>query len=118
MAFFWIFLGGGLGSMCRYQIARWSDHSQLFPLGTFIANALSCLILGWLVAIHLRTELHASHRLLLMTGFCGGFSTFSTFSMETFQLLQSGHWGIALLNVLGSLLVGLICIYLGMKIAA
>ncbi len=117
MSYLWVFIGGGFGSILRFMMARLSGEAQLFPLSTFLANAVSCLILGWLVAYHYREGVPLDYRLLLMTGFCGGFSTFSTFSLETLELLQGGHWGYALLNVFGSLLVGLICIYLGMKIA-
>lgn len=104
-----------MGSICRFGLSRFNAGAQHFPWGTFLANAISCLVLGALLGWHLRNGLSAEYRLWLMTGFCGGFSTFSTFSMETLQLLQSGQWTIALINVFGSLAVGVICLYLGMK---
>ncbi len=111
-----VFLGGGLGSICRYGLAHLLQvHKLTFPLATLLANALSCIILGLLVGLSLRGQVSETYKFLLMTGFCGGFSTFSTFSNETFSLLQSGHLGLALLNIGGSLLLCLLCIYLGIR---
>ena len=117
-AYFWIFIGGGLGSMCRYGISHaLSNYDLKFPWATLMANALACIVLGMLVGLSLNEEgLGARYRLMLMTGFCGGFSTFSTFSSETFVLFQSGEYVYALGNILGSLLICLGCIYLGLKI--
>lgn len=112
-----VFLGGGLGSIARFGIAHalspWQKH---FPYATLAANLLSCLLLGYLVALGLRGSISDQSKWLLMAGFCGGFSTFSTFSNETFSLLQSGQYALALLNVGGSLLLGLICLYLGIRL--
>jgi CrcB protein len=117
-AIFWVFLGGGLGSLARFGVARglhaWSPQ---FPYATLLANAISCILLGFLMGQTLRGQVSEESQWLLMTGFCGGFSTFSTFSGESFSLLQSGHYGLALLNLGGSLLLGLICIYLGLRLS-
>lgn len=113
-----VFLGGGLGSICRYGIAHLLVAYKLnFPLATLMANLLSCLTLGLLVGLSLRGQVPDHYKFLLMTGFCGGFSTFSTFTNETFSLLQSGHIGLALLNIGGSLLLCLACIFLGIKLS-
>lgn len=116
---FWVFLGGGLGSLARFGIAwalqHWRWH---FPLATLLANIISCLLLGYLMGLASRGQLSDPAKWLLMTGFCGGFSTFSTFSGESHALLQSGHYGLAVLNLGGSLLLGLICIYLGLRLGA
>ena len=113
-AYLWVFLGGGLGSVCRFGIARALVHHRLtFPLATLLANVAACLLLGYLVGLSMRNGLAPSHQLLLLTGFCGGFSTFSTFTAESFVLLQNGQWGLALLNVGLSLLSCLGALALG-----
>ncbi len=112
-----IFIGGGLGSLCRYGIARWiANHASGFPFATFVANVLSCLVLGIILALSLKNSISDTTRLMVITGFCGGFSTFSTFSNETLQLLQSGAYTTAFANVFVSLLVCIGTIYLGMKL--
>ncbi len=110
-----VFVGGGLGSICRYGIAKAvAPWQSTFPYATLFANVLSCIVLGFFVAQALKGNLSDSVKLLVMVGFCGGFSTFSTFSNETFQLLQSGNFGVAGLNILGNVALCLGCIYLGM----
>ncbi len=115
MNFLFIFLGGGLGSICRYGISSLLKQYQLhFPIATLTANVISCIILGLLIGLSLKDGLSDQQRLLWMTGFCGGFSTFSTFSAETFQLFEKGHFTTGLLYIGLSLIVCLSCIGLGM----
>lgn len=115
MNFLYVFIGGGLGSICRYGISKLIRQSDMhFPTATFIANVISCIVLGYLLGLTLKNGLSSPQRLLWMTGFCGGFSTFSTFSGETFQLLQSGQSTTAIAYVLASLLVCILCIWLGL----
>jgi len=113
-----VFLGGGLGSVSRYGIAHFMSRHELdFPLATLLANAFACIILGALFGVSLKENgLHSNYKFLLMTGFCGGFSTFSTFSHETVQLFQNGHTFLAFANVAMSLIVCLSCIWIGMKL--
>jgi len=119
MSLVWVFVGGGLGSLCRYGISRIMVNYNLdFPLATFIANVVSCIILGYLIGLTLKDGLSENAKLLLMTGFCGGFSTFSTFSVESFQLLQNGNTNTALLYIVVSIVVCVIGIWLGLKLAA
>lgn len=113
-----IFIGGGLGSMSRYAIWRLLEkfHFQL-PFATFAANMLSCLILGYFVGTQLKLDVSDNLRLLLLVGFCGGFSTFSTFGFEAYQMLQSGNYGTAISYILVSMVICWVFIFLGIKLA-
>lgn len=111
-----VFLGGGLGSVCRYAIAHLMSGMKLqFPWATILANVLACFVLGALVALSMKNKVSDGLFFFLMIGFCGGFSTFSTFTNETFQLFETAEYGRAFLNVGVSLLVCLGSLFLGMK---
>ena len=114
--FLLVFLGGGVGSMARYAFSIWFAVSPVkgFPWPTFLANAVSCLVLG--VVLKKMSLIHPHETLghwLLITGFCGGFSTFSTFSFEVLTLLRSGMPSIAFSYILMSFLVGIIGVWIG-----
>lgn len=114
ISFIWVALGGGLGAMLRYGLSRISWLEGALPWATLLANALACMLLGYWAA----QDWQDSRRLLWMTGFCGGLSTFSTFSHEKLRLLQSGDVsGFALYLVL-SVLVGVSAVYIGLQIGA
>jgi len=117
LAYLMVFLGGGLGSMVRFGISDLlSSDKSGFPVATFMANMLSCFILGYLLSKQINQEISKQMQFLLMTGFCGGFSTFSTFSAENYQLIQQGNYGLALFYVLTSLILGVVIISLGLWI--
>lgn len=99
-----VFIGGGLGSLLRYALSVFIRQLELstFPLATLSANILSCLLLGWLV-FKLPFSSNPTVVAFLVIGFCGGFSTFSTFSLETLQLMRSGQMAWAVANVLVSI---------------
>ena len=99
-----VFIGGGLGSILRYALSLWlGKHSSGFPTATFAANVLSCVVLAvvWLY-VEKHVNLDEGLKLLVLVGFCGGFSTFSTFSLETFRLLEEGKMLLASVYVLSS----------------
>ncbi len=110
-----IFLGGGLGSALRYVIGGYLNSSETqFYLGTFIVNIAGCLLLGFLAGLSLK-ENSISHEasLLLGVGFCGGFTTFSTFGVELFSLLREENYAMLFRYTAGSLVIGLLCVALG-----
>jgi CrcB protein len=96
-----IFLGGGLGSLCRYALsgAMQSRAQAGFPVGTLVVNVLGCLIIGLIARQLLNTQSDVMVRAALVTGFCGGFTTFSAFSFETVTLITTGDWPKAALYV-------------------
>ena len=108
MSYLLVFLGGGLGSVARFALARWAIAAGREALwGTLAANLFACLLLGYLVSAGHPRLAEGPWRPLLLVGFCGGFSTFSTFGLEVLTLLQSGRAGQAALYVTASLLLGL-----------
>jgi CrcB protein len=109
-------IGGAAGSIGRYLCQRWINESYQhnFPLATFLINITGCLLIGILYALGEKANvLSQPVRLLLITGFCGGFTTFSTFAFENTELLRTGdHWYF-LLYALGSVALGIIAVYIG-----
>ena len=115
MTYLYVFLGGGLGSLARYLVSKASGQyfTTNFPLGTFISNMLACVLLALFVVLFTsKASEYPWIQPLLIVGFCGGFSTFSTFGNETFQLMDSGNHLLAILNIVISIVVGIGLIYL------
>lgn len=112
-----VFLGGGIGSMLRFAISKWVGalHTHYFPFGTLIANVAACLALGIILGIaETRQLLSPSAKLFWTIGFCGGFSTFSTFSGETLSLIQSGFTLTSLLYIGTSLVMCMAAVVAGL----
>ena len=111
-----VFIGGGFGSMARYILAKYfNDSSNGIPYGTFLANVLGSLFIGFILGLAAKNEaLNSNQTLLLATGFCGGFTTFSTFTYENQVFLKSGDFGSFFLYSIGSFALGLAAVFFGM----
>lgn len=107
-----VMLGGAVGACARYVTDLWvqSRHRSGFPVGTLTVNVVGSLLVGLVAG---SPSLPAWALTLVGTGFCGALTTFSTFSLETYVLLASRRWWMALGNVLGSLALGLAAVSLG-----
>ena len=111
-----VFIGGGFGSVARFLLDKALNNSgDGIPYGTFLANILGSLLIGLILGLALKHEaLTQNHTLLLATGFCGGFTTFSTFAYENHVFLKSGDFMSFALYTIGSFIVGFLAVFLGM----
>lgn len=111
--------GGFLGSISRYAVTQLTSRlwGDLFPWGTFSVNIIGSLLIGIIygLAVH-NNWLSADVRIFLAIGFCGSFTTFSTFSFDTVQLLNTGQMLPTILYVAGSVLLGLLAVFAGIGI--
>lgn len=113
-------IGGALGSVLRFLtsrvVARYAQAEWLF-LGTFVSNIIGCfligLFVGWMLAQNTENE---SFRLLFIVGFCGGYTTFSTFAFENLRLLETNQWPLWILYTLASIAIGMSLVWAGMKV--
>lgn len=116
MNFMYVGIGGAIGSMLRYAISL-IPYKQTFPLLTMITNICGAFLIGYIVGFADKRNVSANMILFLKTGLCGGFTTFSTFSLEAYTLLQNGHYGYMAIYVLFSLIGCLAGIWGGMTLA-
>ncbi|WII71307.1 CrcB family protein [Bdellovibrio sp. 22V] len=112
MQIFWIGLFGLGGIFCRYGVDRWlAPTSAGFPLSTFLINILGCSVAGVIYAVGERGYLSQTLLTGLMVGFCGGFTTFSAYALQSFDLLQKGKLGMSLGYLFASPALGLLACY-------
>ncbi|MBN2681553.1 MAG: fluoride efflux transporter CrcB [Bacteroidales bacterium] len=112
-------LGGGIGSILRYLTGvffeKYSQHA--FPFATFTVNFVGCLIIGALIGLIDRQHItNPDFKFLLITGFCGGFTTFSAFSAETLNLFNSGYTFLAFTYIIASVVLGLLAVWAGLSL--
>lgn len=117
LAYFWLGLGGALGTMARYWLnGIISHHFETFPMGTLVINITGSFLIaffGTLTDTNGRWLVPSTGRMFFMTGVCGGYTTFSSFSLQTLTLARDGEWLYAGFNVLSSVVLCLIAAWLG-----
>ncbi len=113
-------LGGALGSVLRYKIDGWvqAGAGGAFPWGILVVNVTGCFVAGLLMTVLLeRTAVSDEVRTGLLVGVLGGYTTFSTFSLQSLDLADAGLWGYVVLNVLASVTGALLAVWLGQQLA-
>ncbi|EMQ94524.1 CrcB protein [Xanthomarina gelatinilytica] len=111
-----VFIGGGIGSVLRYILGKYLNSYQTgIPYGTFIANILGSLLIGIILGLAAKNNsISQNHTLLLATGFCGGFTTFSAFAYENHIFLKAGDFTSFAIYTITSFAVGFLAVFLGM----
>lgn len=121
MTYFWVATGSALGGLTRYTMTRLTlEYSADFPWGTIAINVIGCFIIGFFGTFTLQSGRFAvsdNMRIFVMVGFCGGFTTFSSFSLQSFDLLRSGAWGRASANIFLSVVLCFFSVALGHLLA-
>ena len=118
--FLLVFLGGGLGSGLRYLVTiALNQYSKVLPFGTFTVNMLGCLLIGLILGYAQKENtLTSNQTLLLATGFCGGFTTFSAFANENLELIKNGEIFNFSIYTISSILVGVLAVFIGFYLAS
>lgn len=111
-----VFVGGGFGSVLRYIIGKYLNNPQDgIPYGTFAANILGSLLIGIILGLAAKNDtLSSNQTLLLATGFCGGFTTFSTFAYENHVFLKTGDFTSFALYTIASFVIGFLAVFFGL----
>ena len=114
-----VFIGGGFGSVLRYLLVKYLNNTENgIPYGTFAANILGSLLIGIILGLALKNNtLSQNHTLLLATGFCGGFTTFSSFAYENHVFLKAGDFTSFAIYTIASFVIGFLAVFGGMYLA-
>ena len=123
MSYLWVMVGSALGGLLRFAIGKLAiplDTSIGFPIGTVLINVMGSFVIGYFGTLTLhngRYPVSENLRIFVMIGICGGFTTFSSFSLQTFDLARSGAWGRAVANIVLSVLLCLTAVAAGHRLA-
>ncbi len=121
MSYLWVTIGSALGGFLRYTLTRMTlSINTGFPFGTILINIIGSFVIGYFGTLTLqsgRFAVSGNLRLFVMVGICGGFTTFSSFSLESFDLLRSGQWGRAVANIVLSVALCLAAVAAGHRLA-
>jgi CrcB protein len=120
MNYFWVGLGGFLGANARYLLSGWMArrYGTIFPYGTIVINISGSFAIGFfLELVSERFLVHPYWRLFFAVGFLGAYTTFSTFSFENLILIQEGTGFLSLVNIVGSVVLGLVAVWLGVVVS-
>lgn len=114
-----VFLGGGLGSIARFLVSKaYAAWNPSFPFATLTANFLSCIVFGLIIMLGAdKLNLNPTLKLLMLTGFCGGLSTYSSFTFETVELFKTGNILLAFSNIALNFFLSVTGLYLGIAVA-
>ena len=123
MSYLWVMVGSGLGGLLRFIIGKLAlpiDAAARFPIGTVLINIIGSFVIGYFGTLTLHSSKYAvseNMRIFVMIGICGGFTTFSSFSLQTFDLARSGAWGRALANIVLSVVLCVAAVAAGHRVA-
>src|ERR1700679_3197215 len=121
MSYLWVMVGSALGGVLRYALTRMTlAVSAGFPYGTVLINVVGSFVIGYFGTLTLQSGKYSASdnlRLFVMVGVCGGFTTFSSFSLQTFDLMRSGAWGRAIANVVVSVILCVAAVGAGHRLA-
>lgn len=123
MSYLWVTVGSALGGLLRFTIGKLMlsfDLSMGFPIGTVLINIIGSFVIGYFGTLTLQSGKYPASdnvRLFVMVGICGGFTTFSSFSLQTFDLARSGAWGRAFANIILSVVLCLTAVAAGHRLA-
>lgn len=115
MKYLYILIGGGIGSVFRYILSNliMNFFNKVFPLGTLIVNITGCFLIGLLFGFSEKTIISSNIRLFIFVGLLGGFTTFSSFGLETFNLIRQSEIKYAILNFILNNFLGLLAVFFG-----